>query len=449
MCNHYHPLSTNTPKLIDAAFTRRRFLGGMAMVSAAATVPGFVTGTAQAFADTTMRVSSKAGVPEGRVLVVVQLSGGNDGLNTVVPFGERVYHIARPQLGINEGDALTLDNRGIDGIGLNPALAPLKAMIDAGQAGVINGVGYPNPNRSHFKAMDIWHSAQTDEARQRGRGWIGKAMDTAYPLDTNGNLPEAASMGCISIGNDAPMATQGAHVQPVSFQAPEVFRWTGRDVHGVLSDNYDKLHQDAPPASDSANDAASFVFRTACDAQVASDRVRTAVAGQTQTRFPNNPLSRQLEMVSKMIRAELPTRVYYVTLGGFDTHAQQNFRHNQLLTQFSQAMKAFYDELAKTGHDGRVVSVAFSEFGRRLRQNASGGTDHGVAGPAFVFGPSINPGMHGRYPSLTQLDQGDLIHTTDFRSVYADLLDNWMHIDATAALGGRFEHVGLVRNDLS
>ncbi|MEM1354440.1 MAG: DUF1501 domain-containing protein [Planctomycetota bacterium] len=442
MCNHYHPLSTNTPKLIDAAFTRRRFLGGMAMVSAAASVPGFVTGTTEAFADTTMRVSSRAGVPEERVLVVVQLSGGNDGLNTVVPFGDDNYHRARPQLRIGEDAALGLGRHGIDGIGLNPSLQPLQQMVEQGNAAIINGVGYPNPNRSHFKAMDIWHSAETDEAKQRGRGWVGKAMDTAYPLSANGLPPEAAGMACISIGNEAPMATQGSHVSPVSFQQPETFRWVGRDVHAVLSDNYDKLHDQAPPVTD--DDPAAFVFRTACDAQVASDKVRRAVAGRTGTRFPRNPLSQQLEMVSKMIRAELPTRVFYVNLGGFDTHAQQNNRHNQLMTQFGQAMKAFYDELAATGHADRVVSVAFSEFGRRLRQNASGGTDHGVAGPSFVFGPAVNPGMHGRYPSLSDLDQGDLIHTVDFRSVYADLLDNWMKIDSAITLGRQYGHLGLI-----
>jgi len=444
MCNHYHPLSIDTPKLIDAAFTRRRFLGGMAMVSAAVTVPGFITGTADAFADTTMRLSSKAGVPEGRVLVVVQLSGGNDGLNTVVPFGDANYHRARPQLAIRESDALKLGARGIDGIGLNPALMPIKEMIEQGNAAIINGVGYPNPNRSHFKSMDIWQAAEIDEAKQRGRGWVGKAMDTAYPLNRNGVTPDAAGMACISIGNEAPMATQGAHVSPVSFQQPEVFRWTGRDVHEVLSTNYDKLHEDAPPVAE--DDPAAFVFRTACDAQVASDKVRAAVAGRTNTNFPrNNPLGQQLEMVSKMIRAELPTRVYYVNLGGFDTHAQQPTRHTQLMTQFAQAMKGFYDELAATGHAERVVSVAFSEFGRRLRQNASNGTDHGVAGPCFVFGPAVNPGLHGTYPSLTNLDQGDLIHTTDFRGVYADLLDNWMKIDSAAALGARFTHPGLIR----
>lgn len=440
MCNHYHPLSTETPKLLNAAFTRRRFLGGMAMLSAAASVPGFVGSTSQASADTDWYTSSKPGVPEGRVLVVVQLSGGNDGLNTVVPFGDDDYNRARPGIRIN--DAIKLDEiAGSDGIGLNPALKPIYEMVGQGRAAIVNGVGYPNPNRSHFKAMDIWHSAQRDEKDMRGKGWIGKAMDAAYPVDQHGNAPDAASMACVSIGNNAPMAVHGEHVQPVAFQSATAFQWAGHGVHEAVSQGYGSINDNA--ADTDAADPLAFVQRTTLDAQVASSKVRKAVQGQTDTRFPANPLGQQLAMVAKMIRAEMPTRVYYVTMGGFDTHAQQANKHTQLLKQFGDAMKAFYDELNATGHDGRVVSLAFSEFGRRLRQNASGGTDHGVAGPSFVFGPSVKHGLHGAYPSLSNLDQGDLIHTVDFRSVYADILDNWMAIDSGKTLGGKYEHLGL------
>lgn len=445
MCNHYHPLSTNTPKLLDAAFTRRRFLGGMAMLSAAASVPGFIGSTTSAFADTDWHTASKPGVPEGRILVVVQLSGGNDGLNAVVPFGDDHYHRARPGIRIDEKTALKINGHpNADGIGLNPALQPLQEMIGQGRAAIVNGVGYPNPNRSHFKSMDIWHSAQIDEKDQRGKGWAGKAMDTAFPLDKHGNAPEQAAMATVCIGNHAPLAVQGTHVKPVAFQRPEAFRWTGRDVHQVVSQGYDNIQATTAPDNDPA-DPLAFVHRTSLDAQVASDKVRKAVEGQTNTRFPNNPLSKQLEMVAKMIRAELPTRVYYVTLGGFDTHAAQPNKHAQLLGHFSQSMKAFYDELKKTGNDGRVVSLAFSEFGRRLRQNASQGTDHGVAGPSFVFGPSVTPGLHGAHPVLKNVNDGDLTHTTDFRSVYADILDNWMAIDSAKTLGAKYGAVGLFK----
>lgn len=442
MCNQYHPLSADTPKLLDAAFTRRRFLGSMAMMSAAASVPGFIGSTTQAFADTNWHTTSKPGVPEDRVLVVVQLSGGNDGLNTVVPFGDDHYHRARPALRITEKDALRIDAGNADGIGLNPALRPIKEMIGQGQAAIINGVGYPNPNRSHFKSMDVWQSGETEERKQRGLGWIGKAMDTAYPTDRFGNAPEQAALACIALGNNAHTATQGQHVKPISFQNPASFRWSARDVHQAISQGYDQIN-DTPSHEPDPADPLAFVHRTALDAQVASQRVRKAVSSKTETRFPTNMLGKQLESVAKMIRAGMPTRVYYVNLGGFDTHAQQKSKHAQRLTQFAGAMKAFYAELKSTGHDNRVVSLAFSEFGRRLRQNASGGTDHGLAGPSFVFGPAVRSGMHGSYPSLAQLDRGDLIHTTDFRCVYADLLDNWMQIDSAKTLGQRYEHVGL------
>jgi len=413
----------------------------MAMLSAAATVPGFVGATSDAYADTDWYTASKPGVPQGRVLVVVQLSGGNDGLNTVVPFGDDNYNRARPGIRIN--NALKLDGvAGSDGIGLNPALRPIQEMIGQGRAAIVNGVGYPNPNRSHFKSMDIWHTAQTDEKDQRGKGWVGKAMDTAYPLDRHGNAPDQAGMACVSIGNNAPTAVQGSHVQPVAFQNANAFQWAGHGVHDAVSEGYNKINANVAEAG--AADPLAFVQRTTLDAQVASTKVRKAMQGSTQSRFPANPLAQQLSMVAKMIRAELPTRVYYVTLSGFDTHAQQVNKHAQLLGYFADSMKAFYDELHATGHDGRVVSLAFSEFGRRLRQNASNGTDHGIAGPSFVFGPSIKPGLHGSYPSLNNLDQGDLIHTVDFRSVYADILDNWMAIDSRQALGAKYDHLGLL-----
>ena len=442
MCDFYHPLSTPTPvpTRLGQPYTRRQFLGRLGLISAAVTLPGFVDRSALAATPVEGHTGSRPGVPEERVLVVVQLSGGNDGLNCVVPWGEGAYYRGRPGLAIREQDALAV---GVDGLGLNPQMRGIQEMLLAGRASVVNGVGYPNPNRSHFKSMDIWHSATTQEREMRGQGWLGHAMDTVYPLDRHGNAPAAASMATVSLGNKTPMATQGGHVQPITFQSPASFRWAARGFDDTLSGAYDTIHAaDArPPAG--PDDPLAFLYRTACDAQAASSRVRDAVDRKSQTRFPNNPLARQLAMVAKMIAAELPTRVYYVTLGGFDTHAQQLGRHNALLGQFSGAMKAFYDELDATDHAGRVVSVAFSEFGRRVRQNASGGTDHGVAGPAFVFGDAVNAGVLGRYPSLTDLDQGDLKHTTDFRGLYADVLDNWMGIDARAALGGRFAPVGL------
>jgi len=416
--------------------TRRQFLTtGLGMVSTLATAPSFLLSSTRALAQTRPDLSSLPGVPDDRVLVVIQLSGGNDGLNTVIPFGQRAYHIARPQLAVDDKDVIKLDD--VAGIGLHPSLAPLRELIGEGLCAIQQGVGYPNPNRSHFASMDIWHAGDTMESNHRGVGWLGKALDASLDPKT-----QDAGLACISLGNEAPMAVQGRRIKPVTFERPEMFRWAGRDLHPDLSEAYDALH--ATPASDQ-EDAASFVYRTALGAQVASDKVRKAVSLESRMRFPGSGLGRQLRTVANMIRAELPTRVYYVAMGGFDTHAGQMNSHANLLTQFAEAVRAFHDELNATGHRGRVMTLAFSEFGRRVAQNSSAGTDHGCAGPVFVFGEHVKPGLLGKHPSLTNLDRGDLIHHTDFRSVYAALLDRWMKLDAAAALGRPFKPADILR----
>lgn len=435
MCDHYHPQSCNTPDLTEAGFTRRRFLGhGLGMISAAATVPAFLMRAGDALAaDTTMRLSSKPGVPDDRVLVVVQLSGGNDGLNTVIPFGHDAYYESRPSLGIKAEQVLRVN--GSDGVGLHPSLAPIHEMMQAGLVGAIQGVGYPNPNRSHFSSMDIWHTADASAAGQGGRGWLGSALD---------HLDQPTGLDCLNIGSSAPLATLGNTSRPVSFENAQLFRWAGRDLDKQVSQTYDQVHDVAVEAG--SEDPLAFINRTSMDAQVASDKVRKAVGFKSETQWgAKSGLGRQLEMVAKMIRAELPTRVYYVAMGGFDTHANQLNNHKNLMDQFAKAMKAFYDELEATGHRSRVVSLAFSEFGRRVRQNASGGTDHGCAGPSFVFGEQVNAGILGTHPSLTDLDKGDLVHNLDFRSVYTDLLQDWMKMDAKQALGNRYPSAGILR----
>ncbi|MEM9884076.1 MAG: DUF1501 domain-containing protein [Planctomycetota bacterium] len=443
MCDHYHPQSCDTPDPSDAGFTRRRFLGhGLGLISAASTVPAFLMRAGDAMAaDTTMRLTSRAGVPEGRVLVVVQLSGGNDGLNTVVPFGLDAYHEARPNLAVKAEEAIQLP--GVDGYGLHPALGPVAEMIDAGLCGVVQGVGYPNPNRSHFASMDIWHTASQGGEGSGGRGWLGLAMD---------EIKERSGMDMLSIGNEAPLATLGRQARPVSFENAQLFRWAGRDLDGQVDRAYQETQATSPhpeaadgSGSGGGEDPLAFVQRTALDAEVASDKVRKAVRSDSHVDWPRSGLANQLRMVAKMIRAELPTRVYYVAMGGFDTHANQANNHRNLMTQFGSAMKAFYDELDKTGNRDRVVSLAFSEFGRRVRQNASAGTDHGCAGPSFVFGEPVNPGLIGRHPSLDRLDNGDLIHSVDFRSLYTDLLGDWLKLDARAALGRRYPSAGILR----
>jgi len=418
-------------------YTRREFLtAGLGMVSTLATVPTFLATSTRALARTSERLSSLPGVPDDRVLVVVQLSGGNDGLNAVIPFGDRAYYNARPQIGIKEADVIKLDD--VKGIGLHPNLGPIADLVGSGRCAIQQGVGYPNPNRSHFASMDIWHTGDTLEAGGgHGVGWLGRAMDATM----DAQAPDAG-LECVTIGGTAPLATQGRRIKPVAFERAEMFRWAGRELHDDLSRAYDALHEAPAPDDDSA---ASFVYRTALNAQAASDQVRKAVALAPKAKFPSTGLGNQLRMVANMIRAELPTRVYYVAMGGFDTHANQVSQHANLMTQFAEAVKAFQDDLRATGNGSRVVTIAFSEFGRRVRQNASAGTDHGCAGPMFVFADHVEPGLLGEHPSLTQLDKGDLIYQTDFRRVYATVLDQWMRMDSAAALGAQYDHIPLLR----
>jgi uncharacterized protein (DUF1501 family) len=417
-------------------FTRREFLySGLAMMSTLGSTPAFLSSTGAAMADTKTRTSSKPGAPEDRILVVVQLSGGNDGLNTVVPYGADAYYKLRPNIGLKAKDIVPIaDTRGI---GLHTALKPVNELMQQDQAAIVQGVGYPNPTRSHFASMDVWHSGTTKDGD--GEGWLGKAMDQY-------DDPEARGMGIVALDETAPLATQGETIQPVTFRHPRTLDWDPQKGDKAMRQAYDQLHQ--AEADQQAADAASFVYRTACDAQVASKRVRKAASRDAKTKFPNSGLGRQLQKVAAMIAEDLPTRVYYVAMGGFDTHANQGYQHQNLLSEFSTAMQAFQKELAATGDQPRVMTLAFSEFGRRAEQNASGGTDHGTAGPTFLFGDHVQPGLLGQHPSLNKLDHNDLVHTVDFRCIYASLLEQWLHLDSEKALGKKYRQARVLNEKL-
>ena len=421
----------------NQGFTRREFLhSGLAIVSTAGTIPTFLHHSGQVFADAPGTPGARPGVPEDRILVVIQLSGGNDGLNTVVPFGMDAYYKQRSAIGIDAKQVLTVDKA--KGIGLHPGMGELYDLLQNGQASIIQGVGYPNPNRSHFASMDIWHTGDTLDGSlagvPKGTGWVGRAMDNLADRGA------ADHQNCtICIGDEAPLAAEGKRVAPIAFEQANQFRWVGADLHPALGEQYQRMNVQAAEDAAGVGSQAAFVRRTQLDAQLASDRIRNAVAAGPVTSFPSGRLANQLKMVAAMIRAELPTRVYYVGLGGFDTHAGQPGRHAQLLTEFSNAVAGFTRELEALGQKDRVLTMAFSEFGRRVRQNASAGTDHGTAGPMFLFGPMVRPGLIGEHPSLAKLDDGDLMYHTDFRSVYAAILDGWLVADSTKVLGRRFQ----------
>jgi uncharacterized protein (DUF1501 family) len=433
------PFDLNNP----SAYTRRSFLGhGLVMASAATTVPYFVQRSAAALMPG-FGLSSTPGAQEDRVLVVVQLGGGNDGLNTVIPFRDGNYYKARPSIGIPEGKVLKLGKDA--NVGLHPQLTGFKDLYDAGMLTVVQGVGYPNPNRSHFKSMDIWQTADTTAT---GNGWLGRYFDNdCCGFDSSGK-PTPEPMAGIAVGKEAPLAMQGQIAKPIGFESSELFQWLGKGIDANLMPAYNEINTRGVTGSTDPNSTAGFLMRTAMDAQVASDQIRKAVAQRPLSPYPNSDLARQLQMVASMIRAGLKTRVYYVTIGGFDTHAGQggeNGRQAQLLQQVGSAVKAFYDDLKKQGNDSRVLTISFSEFGRRVQQNASGGTDHGAAAPMFVMGPMVRPGVIGNHPSLTDLDAGDLKYQVDFRSVYAGVLEQWMKADSKKILEASYRPVEIVK----
>ncbi|MCZ6836781.1 MAG: DUF1501 domain-containing protein [Planctomycetota bacterium] len=425
-------------------YSRRLFMQqGLTFASLTATAPLFLQRSAMGMlAPAGSMLSSQPGVPEDRVLVVVQLGGGNDGLNTVVPYGMNAYHKARPNIaipapgrGTNDRPA-ALDLGGLaDGLGLHPAFAGFKDLLDDGVASIVQGVGYPNPNRSHFTSMDIWHTADTDGINH---GWIGRYFDNTCQGKP---IPE----GAVSIGRESPLAMNGEIQKPISFESADLFQWLGESMNDSIDTSYQKINRAGVLDNVDPDGQLGFLMRTALDAQVSSERIRKAVAKKPLVRYPQGELARQLRIVSAMIRDELKTRVYYVTLSGFDTHAGQAGQHANLLRQVGGALKSFHTDLRKQGNSSRVLTMVFSEFGRRVAQNASAGTDHGTAAPMFFVGDMIRPGVLGDHPSLADLEQGDLRFKVDFRSLYAAVLEDWLGADSRSVLGSEFRKARIIK----
>jgi uncharacterized protein (DUF1501 family) len=434
--------------------TRRVFLQrGLTLLAAAPTVPAFLDQTVMAMANPLGSTSTQQPTgKDGKILVVVQLAGGNDGLNTVIPYADDAYHRARPALRHDDKSVLKVN----DYIGLHPNLKGLKGLYDDGRMAIVQGVGYPNPNRSHFRATDIWTSAQP-EKEQPSSGWVGRYFDNTCA----GADPHVG----VAIGGQLPLAMQGEKIRPLSFERPESYKYNGHDLEHYLELNKaqpeaavasagpvtpaSKLYKPAKKQVEAVTETEQldFLHRTAMDAQVSSDEVlRLTRAGkETGADYPRTEFGNSLQTVAAMIRGGLPTRVYYVTMGGFDTHAGERGRHDNLMQQVSDGIGAFWNDMKKSGCDERVLMMTFSEFGRRVQQNASGGTDHGAAAPMFVFGKGIHQGVIGKHPSLTDLDQGDLKYNTDFRSVYASILQNWMDTPSKPILGQQFPLLPIVK----
>ncbi len=397
----------------------RTTLAGSAVLSLGGVAPRFFAEAAAADAEPSADT----------VLVVVQLSGGNDGLNTVVPFGDDAYRSGRPKLALPADRILKLDDR----FGLHPEMAGLRDLFDRGELAIVQGVGYADPNRSHFESMDIWHTCRR-KAERRNDGWLGRYLDSS----------------AAGHGGDSPALHLGEEQQPVALATQNVRVPSIRSVDRFKLDSDDaRLNQAigelAAAERTGGNDLLAFVGESTSGALAASRRVAAARGGyQPKADYPDEALAAKLKTVAQLIDAGLGTRVYYVTLDGFDTHAQQADAHAALLRQLSGAVHAFVRDVAGHGHGRRVLVMGFSEFGRRVGENASVGTDHGAAGPMFLAGSGLKPGLIGAHPDLTDLADGDLKFHTDFRQVYAAVLERWLRWPSATVLGGEWKPVDVI-----
>ena len=406
------PAGDDDPSGLAAKFDRRDVLRGLGALGAWSFLPSAA------------RLSD-----EGPTLVLLQLTGGNDGLSTVVPYADDAYRRARPTIAHDEKAVLALD----DYRGLHPALEFLRRTYDQGGLAIVEGVGYPDPIRSHFKSFDVWHTADP-RGRSTGEGWIGRCC--AASIETESRVPELV----VHVGRELPFSLHSERIPAVAFRTPEGYRWLGTgeelvEVGESASEGAPK--KEAEPESSGRDAVLERLSGVLHDAHESSTRVRGAVAAyRPRAEYPRSEFANSLRTVAALVDARIGTRVASVELRGFDTHGGQKTAHDNLMRALDQGLAAFVADLEKHGNGGRVVVMAFSEFGRRVKENASRGTDHGTAGPMFVLGAGVRGGLHGRHSSLAELDDGDLVHTTDFRSVYTSVIGRCLGPEAARTIVG-------------
>ncbi len=358
----------------------------------------------------------------GKILVVIQLSGGNDGLNTVIPYRNDIYYKERPQIAIEKQKILTLN----DEIGLNPALESLRRLYDDGRVRILNNVGYPNPDRSHFRSMDIWQTASNAD-EYLSTGWLGRYLD-------------ASCAGCdikphhmLEIDDTLSLAMKGEMANGLAMLDPrKLYQQTRNGVAGSLAKTF-KDHADE-------HDQISYLYKTLADTESSADYLfeKGNLKG-SQTEYPNTELGKGLKTIAELITSGVDTQVYYVSLSGFDTHIGQRNQQDRLLKHYADAVGVFVEDMKKQGQLDRTMVLTFSEFGRRVKQNGSNGTDHGTANNVFLIGgPPRSSVVYNEAPNLTDLDGGDLKYSLDFRDLYSSLLKDWLGADDKVILGKSF-----------
>lgn len=360
-----------------------------------------------------------------KTLVIIQLSGGNDGLNTVVPYRNDLYYKARPSIGIKQDKVLKLN----DEIGLNPSMGALRELYDNGLVSIINNVGYPNPDRSHFRSMDIWHTA-SDSDEYLTTGWIGRYLDSSCQINCS---PYKA----LEIDDTLSLALKGDKIKALSTKDPV-------KLYKQVNNNFVERLSQTKPVSEHEN--VSYLYKTLAETASSAEVLHSKSKIYRSTgQYPQGELGQNLKTIAELIISGMPTNVYYVSISGFDTHFNQVNQQNRLLENYAESVKVFTEELKRNNKLNDVVVMTFSEFGRRVKQNASGGTDHGTANNVFLIGGNLKrPAVLNEAPDLKNLDDGDLKFSVDFREIYASLLRNWLNVNDVAILEKRFEGLKLV-----
>ena len=395
---------------------RRNFLKNTGLASTSLYIPQFLNAFQSPFAN-----KSRA----GKILVVLQLSGGNDGLNTIVPYRNDVYYQNRPTLGIQKSEVLSIS----DELGLNPAMEAFRSLYDEGLVSIINSVGYPNPDRSHFRSMDIWHTA-SDSSEYLSSGWIGRYLD-------NQCVGCANPLHAIEVDDTLSLALKGGKYSGFAVSNP-------RKLKRQADNRF--LKAIANNGNHEAEENVAYLYKTLIDTQSSADYLfEKSKVHQSKIIYPNNAFAKDLKQIAELITADSDTQIYYAGMTGFDTHANQKNAQARLLKNYSESVAAFVKDLKSNNLLEDVLILTFSEFGRRVKQNGSNGTDHGTANNVFLMGGNLRKaGFYNVAPDLLNLDKGDLIYDIDFRAIYATVLEDWLEVEAAPILGRTFRGLQLI-----
>src|SRR5665647_202026 len=395
-------------------FKRKEFLQIGSLATASLMMPKFLKA-----------LEKSAAVPPGnKVMVVLQFSGGNDGLNTVIPIRNDIYYKSRPKLGIQKDVALKLT----DEAGINPALPFLKELFDEGSLGIMNNVGYPNPDRSHFRSMDIWQSA-SDSNQYITTGWLGRYLDAQC---SGCDKPTQA----LEVDDVLSLALKGNNIKGLALKDPK----------RLYNTSHERYFKEINAAHEHEEAVVDYLYKTLSETLSSADYIYEQSRRHPSSQlYPGTELGKNLKTISSLIMSDINTKVYYVSLGSFDTHVNQENQQKRLFTELNDAVSAFVKDLKNNNRFQDVTIMTFSEFGRRVAQNASGGTDHGTANNMFFIGGGLKEkGLLNAMPDLNDLNQGDLKHTVDFKSVYATMLNKWLGADDKEILGKQYELMNFV-----